>query len=67
MVFVEGGGEAVSSPQLRQLKNISEKGKKRKTSVLHKNKKLSSVTLFTKLNIESEHINAINRLKNIVL
>ena len=40
------------------------KGKKRKTKVLHKNKKLQSVTLFSKLNVKSEHINTVNRTKN---
>ena len=40
------------------------KDRKRKTNVLHKNKKLPSVNLFSKLNIESEHINTVNRTKN---
>ena len=40
------------------------KGIKRKTNVLHGNKKLLSVTLFSKLIIESEHINTVNRAKN---
>ena len=31
-----------------------EKGRERKTNILHKNKKLLSVTLFSKLNVESE-------------
>ena len=31
---------------------------------MHKNKKLPSVTLFRKLNIESEHLNAVHRTKN---
>ena len=30
---------------------------------MHNNKKLTSATLFSKLNIESEHINAVNRTK----
>ena len=36
----------------------------KKTNILHKNKKLPSVTLFSKLNVESEHINAVNRTKS---
>ena len=31
---------------------------------MHKNKKISSATLFSKVNIESEHINTKNRTKN---
>ena len=42
------------------------KGGKRKTNVLHKNKKLLSVTLSKNLNIQSEHINTVNREKNII-
>ena len=40
------------------------KGRKRKTNVLHKNNNLPSVTLFSKLNIEAEHINVVNGTKN---
>ena len=40
------------------------KRRKRITNVLRKNKKLPSVTLFSKMNIESEHMNAISRTKN---
>ena len=40
------------------------KSRKRKTNVLNKNKKLSSVTLLSKLNIESKHISTVNRIKN---
>ena len=40
------------------------KGRKRKTNVFYKNKKLSFVTLFSKINIESEHIITVNRTKN---
>ena len=40
------------------------KARTRKTNVLHKNKKLPSLTLFSKFNIELEHINAVNRTKN---
>ena len=36
------------------------KGGKRKTNVLNKNK-VSYVTLFSKLNIKSEHIKAVNK------
>ena len=39
------------------------KGRTRKTNVLHKNEQLPSITLFSKLNLESEHINAVNRTK----
>ena len=39
------------------------KGRKRKTSVLHKNNLLYA-TLFSKLNIESEHINTVNWTQN---
>ena len=39
------------------------KVRKRKTNFLRKNKKLPSVTLFSKLNIESEHIHRVNRTK----
>ena len=39
------------------------KVRKRKTNFLRKNKKLPSVTLFSKLNIESEHIHTVNRTK----
>ena len=35
------------------------KGRKRETNVLYRNKKLPSITLFSKLNIESEHNNAV--------
>ena len=35
------------------------KSRKRKTNILCQNKKLPSVTLFSKLNIESEHINTV--------
>ena len=38
------------------------KGRKRKTNVLDKIKKLPFVTLFPKLNVESEQINAVNRI-----
>ena len=31
---------------------------------MHKNKKLPYVTLFSQLNIESEHINTVNKTKN---
>ena len=41
-----------------------ETGRKRKTNALHKNKKLPSVTYSSKLNIEPEHINTVNRTKN---
>ena len=40
------------------------KDRKRKPKILNENKKLPSVTLASKLNIESEHINAVNRTKN---
>ena len=40
------------------------KGRKRKAKVLNKNKKLPSVTLVSKFNIESEHINAVKRTTN---
>ena len=40
------------------------KARTRKTNVLHKNKKLPSLTLFSQFNIELEHINAVNRTKN---
>ena len=43
------------------------KCRKRKINVLHKNKKnchLPSVTLFSKLNIKSKHINTVNWIKN---
>ena len=40
------------------------KDRSRQTNILHENRKLSSVTLFIKLNTESEHINAVNRIKN---
>ena len=43
------------------------KGIKRKTNVLHENKKQPSVTVFSKLNIESEHINAANGTKIIIV
>ena len=43
---------------------IQKKGKKRKTNILYKNRKLPSVTLFRKLSTESENINAVNRTKN---
>ena len=36
-------------------------GRKRKTKVLQRNRKLSPVNLFSKLNIESENINAVNK------
>ena len=39
------------------------KGRKRKSNVLHK-RKLTSVTLFSKLNFESEHINVVKITKN---
>ena len=39
-------------------------GRKRKTNVLNKNRKLPSVTLFCKSNIKSEYINIVNRTKN---
>ena len=39
------------------------KGRKTKTNVFYKNKKLPSVTHFGKLNIESEHINTLNITK----
>ena len=40
------------------------KGRKRKSNFLHEIEKLPSLTLFSKLNIESELINAVNRTKN---
>ena len=40
------------------------KGRKRITNILHKNEELSSVTLFSKLNIESNHTNVVKRTKN---
>ena len=43
------------------------KVKKRKTNVLHKNKKLLSVTVSSKLNIESEHINTVNNKRLTVI
>ena len=36
-------------------------GRKRKTKVLQRNRRLSPVNLFSKLNIESENINAVNK------
>ena len=39
-------------------------GRKRKINALHKNKKVSSVTYSSKLNIEPEHINTVNRTNN---
>ena len=43
------------------------KGRGGKSDVLHENKKLQSITLFSKLNIESEHLNTVKRMKNILL
>ena len=40
------------------------KGRKRKSNILHKTK-LPSLTLFSKLHFESEHINAVKITKNI--
>ena len=40
------------------------KDRKRKINVLHENKKLQSVTLFGKLNIESEDIIIVNGTKS---
>ena len=40
------------------------KGRKRKTNIFLKNKKLLSPTLSSKLNIELEHINTANGTKN---
>ena len=40
------------------------KGRKRKTNTLHKNKKLLAVTLSSKFNIESKHINTVNWTKS---
>ena len=40
------------------------KGRKRKITVLHKNKELSSVTILSKPNIESEQIHAVSRTKS---
>ena len=40
------------------------KGRKRKTNVLHKNKKLPSASLVRKLKIELEHINTVKRKQN---
>ena len=40
------------------------KGRKRKTNVLHKNKKLPSASLVSKLKIELEHINTVKRKQN---
>ena len=63
----------LSSPDLRSVYRFwghliwapkFKEGRKRKSNVLQKNKKLPSVTLFSRLNIESEHINAVNRTKN---
>ena len=36
---------------------------KKKANVLHKNKNLPHVILFSQLNIESEHINTVNKTK----
>ena len=41
------------------------KVRKKKTNFLHKNEKLPCATLFSKLNIESEHINIANRTKKL--
>ena len=40
------------------------KGRKRKTTLLHKNKELSSATILSKPNIESEQIHAVSRTKS---
>ena len=40
------------------------KKKKKKITVLHKNKELSSVTILSKPNIESEQIHAVSRTKS---
>ena len=41
------------------------KGRKRKINVLYKYKKLGSVNLYSKLNIQPEHIKAVNRTKKL--
>ena len=43
------------------------KGRKRKTNIFLKNKKLPSLIVFGKLNIELEHINAANSSKNSII
>ena len=43
------------------------RGRKRKTDVLHKNKKLPSVTLFIKLSIESEDLDTAIEQKIIIV
>ena len=43
---------------------IFNEGRKRKTNILHKNEKLFSVILFSRLSIKSKHINTVNRTKN---
>ena len=43
----------------------SRKADKEKTNLLHKNKKPPSATLFSKLNIESEHINAVKNIRDV--
>ena len=48
-----------------KVKQKVKKGKKRKTNVLHKNIKLPSVTLSSKLDISSKHINTLNRTKKL--
>ena len=61
-IFIRGSSTATLRSVYQFWRNLIwlhkfKKGRKRKANVLHKNKKLPSVTLLSKLRIESEHIN----------